>query len=142
MRGSTLFLLIGFSALGGCDQSPAASSPGPKSPGRFAGIGVFEAGRLWAQISGAPSSSDPAVARLEDDEHIIVVIDSHTGEVRQCGNQSGFCVAMNPWAGGDKRMMLPAKLTKHASDLAAEDQAAMQEGDAAANAAAPTVAAE
>ena len=137
MRGSTLFLLIGVSALAGCDQSPALSAPGPKSPGRFAGIGVFEAGRLWQQIAGAPSSSDPAAARLEDDEHIIVVIDSHTGEVRQCGNQSGFCVAMNPWTGDGPRAMLPAKLTKHASDLAAEDQAGIEEADPAANSTAP-----
>ena len=126
-------MLIGFSALVGCDQSPATTGPGPKSPGRFAGIGIFQAGRLWQHVAGAPSPEDAATARLEDDEVIIVVIDSHTGEVRQCGNQSGFCVAMNPWKGDDARAMLPAKLAKHASDLAAEDRAATEEADATAN---------
>ena len=135
MRSSTLALLTGCWALLGCDQSPAASAPGPKSPGRYAGIGTFPAGRLWEQMAEAPAQSDAAAARLEDDEHIIVTVDSHTGEVRQCGNQSGFCVAMNPWSGEGSRTQLPAKLKKHASDLAAEDEASVQDGEEPANAA-------
>jgi len=69
-------------------------------------------------------SADPAAATIADDEHVIVVIDSHTGEVRQCGDHSGYCVAMNPWNGaGSGVPALPAKLVKHAADLAAEDRA-------------------
>lgn len=137
MRGSTIGLLMTCCVLSGCDRSPAPSASGPKSPGRYAGIGVFEAGRLWGQRADAPNPSDAATARLEDDEHIIVVIDSHTGEVRQCGDQSGSCVVMNPWAADGPPTLLPAKLKKHASDLAAEDEASMEETDTAANVAAP-----
>jgi hypothetical protein len=71
-------------------------------------------------MTGSAAATDPAAAKLEDDEHIIVVMDSHTGEVRQCGDHSGYCVAMNPWAGDGSRMRLPVKLTKHAADLDAE----------------------
>ena len=74
-------------------------------------------------MTGSPTQVDAAMARLEDDEHIIVVLDSHTGEVRQCGDHSGFCVSMNPWTGTGAQVALPAKLTKHAADLAAEDKA-------------------
>jgi len=117
------FALLGVSlmVLAGCNQSPDVSAPGPRSPGRFAGIGVFDAGRLWGQMTGSPSASDSALAKLQDDEHVIVVMDSHTGEVRQCGDHSGYCVSMNPWAGGGSRTFLPVKLSKHAADLAAEE---------------------
>lgn len=133
------FALLGVSlmVLAGCNQSPAPSGSGPKSPGRFAGIGVFEAGRLWGQMAGSPAAKDATSAKLQDDEHIIVVMDSHTGEVRQCGDHSGFCVSMNPWAGEGSRMLLPVKLNKHAADLAAEDRAAMEDTSTATNGSAP-----
>jgi hypothetical protein len=111
-------LLIAFGLLG-CDRHDAASSAGPKSPGRYAGIGTFEVGRMWREVV-APASQDPAAAKLTDDEHVIVVLDSHTGEVRQCGDHSGFCVAMNPWATGTKPAGAPVKLAKHADELDAE----------------------
>lgn len=113
---------IGLAAsclLAGCSGASSPAPAGPRSQGRYAGIGVVDAGRLWAQMSGAGSPSDPAAARLADDEHVIVVLDSHTGEVRQCGDYSGYCVAMNPWSGTPPS--LPAKLAKHAADLADED---------------------
>src|SRR5207245_2524420 len=122
MRGRLTGLLLTACMLGGCDQREAASSAGPKSPGRYSGIGTFDAGRLWQQIKGAPSSQDVATARLADDEHVIVVLDSHTGEIRQCGDHSGFCVAMNPWAAGGTAEGAPVKLTKHAAELDAEDE--------------------
>jgi hypothetical protein len=78
---------------------------------------------MWAEMPRPTAKADPAAARLEDDEHIIVVVDSHTGEVRQCGDHSGYCVAMNPWTRTGPQTTLPVKLEKHASDLAAEDQA-------------------
>lgn len=81
---------------------------------------------------------DTALAKLQDDEHVIVVIDSHTGEVRQCGDHSGYCVSMNPWGGQASGAMLPVKLSKHAADLDAEDQAATQTNDAAVNSASST----
>jgi hypothetical protein len=114
----TVFVLAAACLMAGCNQQ-AASSAGPKSPGRYAGIGTFDAGRLWQQMKGAPNSQDTAAAKLADDEHVIVVLDSHTGEIRQCGDHSGFCVAMNPWAGGTPEAV-PVKLTKHAADLDSE----------------------
>jgi hypothetical protein len=87
-------LLAIVCVLAGCDKHEA-SSAGPKSPGRYAGIGTFDAGRLWQEMK-SPTSQDKSAASLADDEHVIVVLDSHTGEIRQCGDHSGFCVAMNP----------------------------------------------
>ena len=123
MRTALIGVSIVCCLLAGCNRSPEPSAAGPRSPGRYAGIGVFDAGRLWGEMTGAASSSDPAAAKLQDDEHIIVVLDSHTGEVRQCGDHSGYCVSMNPWAGGGSPAALPAKLSKHAADLAAADRA-------------------
>jgi hypothetical protein len=60
---------------------------------------------------------------LADDEHVIVVLDSHTGEVRQCGDHTGFCVAMNPWSADARTTGTPVTLAQHAADLAAQDKA-------------------
>ena len=106
--------------LAGCDRHGGPAGMGPKNNGRYAGVGVFDAGRLWGEASGAPKPTDPAAATIRDDEHVIVVIDTHTGEFRQCGDHSGYCVTTNPWAGGGAAV--PVKLGKHAADLDAEDQ--------------------
>ena|SRR5438128_659854 len=115
----TFFVLATACLLVGCDQQAAAPA-GPRSPGRYAGIGTFDAGRLWQQMKGTLNSQDAAAAKLADDEHVIVVLDSHTGEIRQCGDHSGFCVAMNPWAAGGTPEATPVRLTKHAAELDAE----------------------
>ncbi len=107
--------LIGVSALlAGC-HGATSGVEGRQARGRFAGIGVYEAGRVWQQMT-VPDPKDPAMAKLADDEHVIVVVDSRTGEVRQCGDHSGYCVAMNPWAGSPPTG-LPTRLRKHAADL-------------------------
>ena len=75
---------------------------------------------------------DAAAANLGDDDHVIVVVDSRTGEIRQCGNYSGHCIGMNPWAGPlGQGQAAPVPLTKHAADLAreAEQQALPAVGD-------------
>jgi hypothetical protein len=120
-----ILLLTGF-ILPGCSQNEEAVNEAEgiaKSPGRYAGIGTFEPGRMWTQVAGAPASKDRKAATLADDEHIIVVLDSHTGEVRQCGDHSGICVAMNPWSGNGAPILAPTPLTKHAADLDAEAKA-------------------
>lgn len=120
MRIATI-MVFGVSALlAGC-HGDSSGITGRQQRGRFAGIGVYEAGRLWQHMT-AQDPQDPAVAKLADDEHIIVVVDSRTGEVRQCGDHSGYCVAMNPWA-GPRPTSLPARLSKHAADLDAADKA-------------------
>jgi len=137
MRIYALSILAMGCLLSGCDQQGAVSGPGLKSQGRYAGIGTYDAGRLWGQMAGVEAPSETAAAKLEDDEHIIIVIDSHTGEVRQCGDYSGVCVAMNPWAAQGSRSATPVKLKKHAADLAAEDQASIDNAEPAPNKAAP-----
>jgi hypothetical protein len=121
-----LWLLLGGCILVGCDRhdfSPAA----PKSVGRYAGIGTFDAGRLWQQIKGSTVSQDKSAAGLGDDEHVIVALDTHTGEIRQCGDHSGFCVSMNPWTSAAKTTVTPVSLAHNANDLAAKDQSANSE---------------
>ena len=78
-------------------------------------------------MAGVETPSDSAAAKLEVDEHVIVVVDSHTGEVRQCGDYSGVCVVMNPWTGPGSRNAMPVRLKKHAANIAAEAQASEQE---------------
>ena len=123
MRTRTSCILAIGCLLSGCgDAADFAPSPS-KTSGRYAGIGTYDTGRLWAEMERSEAPSEPKMATLQDDEHVIVVIDSHTGEVRQCGDYSGFCVTMNPWTGQGSRTDAPVRLRKHAADLAAEDEA-------------------
>lgn len=113
--------------LSACGDAAEVAPSTSKPSGRYAGIGTYDTGRLWAEMEGSEASSEPKLARLQDDEHVIVVIDSHTGEVRQCGDYSGFCVTMTPWTGQGSRTEAPVRLRKHAADLAAEDEASAAE---------------
>jgi hypothetical protein len=131
-------VLLACGALAGCGQTQSADrGPLKKEQGRYAGIGTFPAGRLWSEMAVATSPADPTAAILQDDENIIVVIDSQSGEVRQCGDHSGFCVRMNPWTGAGARSAAPVKLKKHAADLQNESgsddagSAAVTNGEAA-----------
>ena len=119
MRATALGALVACMVLCGCDRSPQAA--GPKSQSRFAGIGVFDAGKLWAAMASPAVPKDAATAGIADDEHIIVVLDSHTGEVRQCGDHSGYCVAMNPWTSPNAKM--PVKLARPSQDVTADNKA-------------------
>lgn len=116
-------------ALGGCqkgeERAPAAAG-GPR--GRYVGVGIYSPGQVWTQLVRAPADgTDPAAANLDDDEQVIVVLDSATGELRQCGNLSGHCIGLNPWS---KRLAdgqgLPSKLLKHAQELQAERDAQVE----------------
>jgi hypothetical protein len=108
----------------------AVTSPGLK--GRFIGIGIYSPGEMWAQLVGhteqveAPSTS-PVAANLEDDGYVIVVVDSATGEIRQCGNLSGRCFAMNPWT--STVPPAPALLLKHQAQIRADEEAANREAE-------------
>lgn len=138
MRVIALSILVMGCLLSGCGRESSAFGPGAKNNGRYAGIGTYDAGRLWGQMAGLAAPSDTAAAKLEDDEHVIVVIDSHTGEVRQCGDHSGVCVVMNPWASQGSQIATPIKLKKHASDLTAEDQASSEQAEPATNETTPS----
>ncbi len=105
-------------ALTGCHGS--ADTPAIAARGRYLGIGVFSAGSLWSRLAVRPPAN-PAAATTADDEHVIVVVDSQTGEIRECGDYSGVCTSFNPWTrviAADQTA--PVKLTKRAADLSHE----------------------
>jgi hypothetical protein len=80
---------------------------------------------MWARIANADAPKSPAAARLKDDEQVIVVVDTKTGEVRRCGNLSGCCVGMNPWARPlSGPQTVPLSVLKHAEDFEWEWDAA------------------
>ena len=109
-------LILTALALGGCGR-PVDTGPGAFH-GRYQGVGTYPAGSMWSHIKVAPSPADPTAARVTDDEQVIVVVDSRTGELRQCGNLSGYCISMNPW--NNLPRAAPAVLTGHATDEAAK----------------------
>ncbi|HEX4741696.1 MAG TPA: hypothetical protein VH353_10225, partial [Caulobacteraceae bacterium] len=87
-------------------------------------------GLMWLQIAHADQPKDPAGSRISDDDQIIIVMDSNTGEVRQCGNLSGVCVAMNPWSKPvAASQTAPVLLAKHSGGpgQAAQDPTAPDE---------------
>jgi len=117
------FLALGIltMTLTGCDRRGDIDAPGHRSGGRYQGIGIYPADALWSRLAATDANQDQARALRADDGQIIVVVDSRTGEVRQCGNLSGYCVTMNPWAaplGADRSA--PLGLSKHAADLTNE----------------------
>lgn len=116
--------------LAGCQKAEvrAANVFGSSARGRYLGVAVYTPGRMWEQIARAGAPSDAAAATLRDDEQVIVVVDSATGELRQCGNLSGFCIAMNPWS----KSVAPTALLKHAQRLDDEDAARAKEASSSA----------
>jgi hypothetical protein len=113
-----LALTLTAVSLAGCN-SGADSSYGPHRGGRYQGVGIYTPGALWQAQAGAGRPADAAAATLADDEHVIVVVDSQTGEMRQCGDLSGRCIASNPWTGPPA----PVRLTAHVGDLESSSSA-------------------
>lgn len=64
--------------------------------GRYLGVGIYVVGEAWSRMVVPSPAGKPTAARTADDEHVIVVVDSNTGEIRQCGDMSGYCTSMNP----------------------------------------------
>ena len=115
-------------ALGGC-SAPASSSPGTEAHGRYAGIGAYSPGELWSRMAPAQAQAAPDGATIADDEHIIVVVDNQTGEVRECGDYSGVCVSMNPWTRAIAREHAsPVKLRQHLSEVQQQQREAERSG--------------
>lgn len=122
-----MLLAVGTAALlAGCHGSVDTQTAAAR--GRYLGVGVFAAGELWSKMAVKPAA-DPTAATTADDEHVIVVVDSQTGEIRECGDYSGVCASFNPWTraiAGEQ--VAPVKLTKHADALAAEARSAPGSG--------------
>jgi hypothetical protein len=65
--------------------------------GRYVGVGIYGPQTQWTKLAQAAQSKDPQAAQLIDDQAILVMVDSQTGELRACGDLTGYCVGMNPW---------------------------------------------
>lgn len=90
---------------------------GQHKGGRYVAVGIYFAGSMWKHLV-----RDVAVAKdlaqFDDDEQVIVVMDSVTGEVRQCGALTGHCISLDPWRTAlPPTQRAPVALSKHASDL-------------------------
>lgn len=114
MRRAALGLgLLGLT-LAGCGQ-PGATSAEPH--GKYAGIGLYTPGRPWTRLV-AQTTGDPHAARLVDDQAIIVVQNTATGEVRACGDLTGYCIGMNPWRTDlVSSHLAPVQLTEHEAPM-------------------------
>ena len=88
-------LVLTAIAVTGCTAKEEATAI--TTEGRYQGVGVYDAGAGWARIAVPPAQEVSAKATRADDDHVIVVSDSQTGEVRQCGDLSGYCITLNPW---------------------------------------------
>jgi hypothetical protein len=112
--------LILAACLSACGQQPAynATEATEHHGGRYLGIGVYPASDLWQHLAAPSRSADPHAATLEDDTQVIVIVDSNSGEIRQCGNMSGHCIGMNPWAAAlGQGRAAPVALDAHQADL-------------------------
>jgi hypothetical protein len=84
--------------LGACHRKDAFVSNDVEQHGRYAGAGVYPASDGWYRLVAPEVPKDSKAARVKDDDEIIVVVDTKTGELRQCGNMSGYCIGVSPWA--------------------------------------------
>jgi len=120
VKHSLVFVATAGLVLTGCSRSELTGSGPGHGAGRYAGVGLYQADRMWKQLVG-PAPKEAGAARIADDSYVIVAIDSRTGELRQCGNLSGHCIGMNPWSTAlTQAHLAPASLAKHAEQLDAE----------------------
>jgi hypothetical protein len=111
--------LFTHAALCGCNPQAAAMNESVEAThdegGRYAGIGTYQADSVWNDIEGAAATNDAELAGQRDDSQIIIVTNRHTGEIRQCGNYSGFCIVMNPWKGESRANapQSPVRIDRH-----------------------------
>jgi hypothetical protein len=123
-----MVIVTAAAILGGCDRVSPERAPRGPGQGRYLGIGIYDAGPLWQELANGEPPKDPKAATLADDSEVVVVVDSATGEIRQCGNFSGRCLSLNPWRG--PAGAAPAALVRHAADVAG-DQVENPRGKAA-----------
>ena len=89
--------VIAAFSLGGCRKSDAGWLQTGGSHGRYLGVGIYGPSEHWRRMVVTPPSAGATPVKLEDDQAIIVVVDSKTGEIRACGDLSGYCIGDNPW---------------------------------------------
>ena len=109
-------VLVAALSMGGCRRlAPPEWLPGQSGGhARYAGIGIYGPGKPWTRMVAAQHAKDTPAAKTIDDQAIIVVVDSITGEVRACGDLTGYCIGMNPWkAPLVSAQIAPINLTEH-----------------------------
>jgi len=118
-------VLIAGVGLSGCHGGVDAREDTKPHHGRYTGVGIYSADKMWSEIAVAEKPKDKAAALTADDQNVIVVVDGDTGEIRQCGDLSGYCVGMNPWSGPlAKSQTAPLRLSAHAAELRNESAVA------------------
>jgi hypothetical protein len=66
-------------------------------PGRYTSVGTYTPSNAWRRLALGAKTSSPNAATPDDDQAIIVVQDSRTGEIRACGDLTARCIGFNPW---------------------------------------------
>jgi hypothetical protein len=109
--------LTALVALGGCKKAPAVGDwfgGATDRHGRYEGVGLYTPSQQWTHIVASQQPKDTPSAKPIDDQVLIVVEDSVTGEVRACGDLTGYCIGMNPWKSGLLQSQIaPINLTEH-----------------------------
>jgi len=127
-------IAVALFMLTGCVRHDDGAADSLGQHGRYAGVGIYQPGLPWDRLLAAEASADPSAAKRVDDQAIIVVVDSRTGELRACGDLSGYCVGMNPWrAALLKAQTTPVAVTKHANPDESVAQAVANTNAAVAN---------
>jgi hypothetical protein len=101
MRAQSLFLLAAATAvvgLGGCKRADWSPLGNAGHQGRYVGVGIYGPNKQWTRMAATQASGADSHAQPIDDQVVIVVADSQTGELRACGDLTGYCIGMNPWA--------------------------------------------
>ena len=114
--------------LAGCGAPPSRSAEAAVH-GRYAGIGVYAPGELWSRMAVAGGEKASGGATTADDEHVIVVVDGQSGEVRECGDYSGVCVSLQPWTRVvAKEQTAPVTLTRRPAVVRREQTPSSERG--------------
>jgi len=110
-------ILAALMGLEGCHRGAWSGDEATRGGrGHFAGVGIYQPNLNWTQLAEAPTTNGPSAAKRVDDQAIIVVVDTNSGEIRACGDLSGYCVAQNPWrAGLAASQLTPVPMAAHAT---------------------------
>jgi len=103
-------------ALSACHRPLTPAGAEQRGHGRYSGVGLYSPQVVWTKMvrGDQAQSKDEAVAKPIDDQVIIVVEDSTTGEVRACGDLTGYCVGLNPWSRPlGSSQTAPIRVTEH-----------------------------
>ena len=108
-------------ALGGCKRKADGSMEivgAQHQKGRYQGVGIYSPESSWAHLTDIQQPNGPS--KTAADQAIIVTVDSDTGEMRACGDLSGYCIGMNPW---DKDLVSAQKTPVAVTPAVIDDKA-------------------